>query len=164
MTNTPDVTDVVAKPAGGAAPESLDNIAREADMLDTSPEREAQAGQVAQAEQVTANNESELLVTLQAIRAMAFPMLAMVTDEQRMNALAGVWNDGVLGASAAAGAAVLEKHGWTMGSLMGDYGCYVMLVAALAPPIVMTKKILEAPKEKARAPAPTPAPTPGAPA
>ncbi|WP_455342452.1 hypothetical protein [Variovorax durovernensis] len=151
------MTDVVAKP-GGAAPESLDNIAREADLLDTSPEREAQAGQVAQAEQVTANNESELLVTLQAMRAMAFPMLAMVTDEQRMSALANVWNDGVLGASAAAGAQVLEKHGWSMGSLMGDYGCYVMLVAALAPPIVLTKKILETPKEKPRAPAPAPAP------
>ena len=45
-----DVTDVIAKPATGAAPESLDNIAREADMLDTSPQREAQAGQVAQVE------------------------------------------------------------------------------------------------------------------
>ncbi|MES2249220.1 MAG: hypothetical protein V4645_18210 [Pseudomonadota bacterium] len=152
-----DVTDVIAKP-GGAAPERLADIAREADMLDTSPEREQHAGQVAESAQVVANNESELLVTLQAIRAMAFPMLAMVVDEGRMSALGQVWNDGVLGASAAAGAAVLEKHGWSMGSLMGDYGCYVMLVAALAPPVVMTKKILEAPKEKPRAPAPAPAP------
>lgn len=151
-----DITDVIAKPAG-AAPEKLSDIAREADMLDTSPDREAQAGQVAETAQAVANNESELLVTLQAIRAMAFPMLAMVTDEQRMNALGNVWNDGVLGASAAAGAAVLEKHGWSMGSLMGDYGCYVMLVAALAPPVVMTKKILETPKEKPKAPTPAPA-------
>lgn len=148
-----DITDVTAKPASGAAPEKLSDIAREADLLDTSPDREQQAGQVAETAQAVANNESELLVTLQAIRAMAFPMLAMVTDEQRMNALANVWNDGVLGASAAAGAAVLEKHGWSMGSLMGDYGCYVMLVAALAPPIVMTKKILETPKKEAKQPA-----------
>jgi hypothetical protein len=151
-----DVTDVTIKPSG-AAPEKLADIAREADLLDTSSDREAQAGQVAQTEQLTANNESELLVTLQAVRAMAFPMLAMVTDDQRMQALGQVWNDGVLGASAAAGAAVLEKHGWSMGSIMGDYGPYVMLVAALAPPIVMTKKILETPKEKPKAPTPAPA-------
>jgi len=34
----------------------------------------------------------------------------------------------------------------------------VMLVAALAPPIVMTKKILETPKEKPKAPPAAPAP------
>jgi methyl coenzyme M reductase beta subunit len=150
-TENQDVTDVTAKPVV-AAPESLDALAREADMLDASADREAVAGQVAETAQMTASNESELLVTLQAIRAMAFPMLAMVTDEQRMAALAQVWNDGVLGASAAAGAAVLEKHGLSMGSVMGEYGCYVMLVAALAPPIVMTKKILETPKERAKQP------------
>ncbi|HZX86483.1 MAG TPA: hypothetical protein VFF19_23130 [Reyranella sp.] len=117
-------------------------------MLDAAPFAAEQAGQIEEVRQLTASNEAELLVTLQAIRAMAFPMLAMVTDEERMAALGQVWNDGVLGASAAAGAAVMEKHGWTMGGVMGQYGCYVMLVAALAPPIVMTKKILEKPKPK----------------
>ncbi|WP_454902733.1 hypothetical protein [Variovorax gossypii] len=154
---TPDVTDVVAKP-GGAAPESLDNIAREADLLDTSPEREAQAGQVAQVEETIANNESELFEALDVVRALAFPLLAMVTDEGRMHALAEVWNDDVLKRSASAGAKVMEKHGWNMGSVAGEYGCYLMLAAAVAPPIVLTKKILETPKEKPKAPpaAPTP--------
>lgn len=146
-----EVTDVTPKPAGTGG-ESLADLAREADMLDAAPEAAAQAGQIAETQQLTASNEAELLVTLQAIRAMAFPMLAMVTDQARMDALGQVWNDGVLGASAAAGAAVMEKHGWTMGSVMGQYGCYVMLVAALAPPIVMTKKILEVPKERPKGP------------
>lgn len=149
-----DVTDVTSRPV--AAGESLADLAREADMLDAAPAAAAQAGAVAEAQAATAGNESELLVTLQAIRAMAFPMLAMVTDAQRMGALGQVWNDDVLAQSAAAGAAVMEKHGWTMGSVMGQYGCYVMLVAALAPPIVMTKKILEVPKAKPAAP-PAPA-------
>jgi len=148
-----DVTDVIAKPATGAAPESLDNIAREADMLDTSPQREAQAGQVAQVEETIANNESELFEALDVVRALAFPLLAMVTDEGRMRALGEVWNDDVLKRSASAGARVMEKHGWNMGSVAGEYGCYLMLAAAVAPPIVMTKKILEIPKEKPKAPA-----------
>lgn len=143
-----EVTDVTAKPVGTGG-ESLSDLAREADMLDAAPLVAEQAGQVAETQQLTASNEAELLVTLQAIRAMAFPMLAMVTDEQRMAALGQVWNDGVLGASAAAGAAVMERHGWTMGSVMGKYGCYVMLAAAIGPPIVMTKKILEVPKKVA---------------
>jgi len=149
-TDDQSVTDVTHRPAN--AGESMADLARAADMLDAAPEAAAQAGQVAEAQALTANNESELLVTLQAIRAMAFPMLAMVTDEQRMHALGQVWNDGVLAQSAAAGAAVMEKHGWSMGSVMGQYGCYVMLVAALAPPVVMTKKILEVPKAKPAAP------------
>ena len=157
--NAPDdVTDVIAKPAGGAAPESLDNIAREADMLDTSPEREAQAGQVAQVEEAIATNESELFEALDVARALVFPLLAMVTDEGRMQALAEVWNDGVLKRSASAGAKVMEKHGWTMSGVAGEYGCYLMLAAAVAPPIVLTKKILEKPKEKPKAPPAAPAP------
>lgn len=151
---TGDVQDVAAKPATGAAPESLADLEREATLLDVAPEREALAGQVAEAEAAVAGNQAELLMTLEAIRAMVFPMLAMVTDERRMAALGQVWNDGVLGQSAAAGAAVMEKHGWSMGSVMGNYGPYLMLAAALGPPIVMTKKILEKPKPEPKPEAP----------
>jgi hypothetical protein len=116
--------------------------------LDTSPQREAEAGQAAQAAEVTLSNEAELLGTLQAIRAMAFPLLSMAVDQQRMQQLANVWNDGVLDQTAKAGAAVLERHGITMGQVMGQFGPYIMLVAAVAPPVMLTKKILSVPAEK----------------
>ena len=133
---------------GAAAPESLAALAGEAAMLDTSPQREAEAGQAAQAAEVVQSNEVELLAALETVRAMTFPMLSLVVDEPRMHALAQVWNNTVLEKTAQAGAAVLERHGLTMGSVMGQYGPYIMLVAAVAPPVMATKKILSAPKEK----------------
>lgn len=143
--------DVKVKPAASAG-EDLNDLARDADLLDTSPERDAQAGQVAETQALTASNEGELLMTLEMIRAMVFPLLGQVTPEDRMRQLGQVWNDGVLKASAVAGAAVMEKHGWSMGSVMGNYGCYVMLAAALAPPIIQTKQILSAPKPAEKKP------------
>lgn len=135
--------------AGAAASESLAALAGEAMLIDTSPQRDAEAGQAAQAAEVALSNEAELFGTLQAVRAMAFPLLSMAVDKQRMAALDQVWNDAVLQQTAKAGAAVLERHGITMGQVMGQFGPYIMLVAAVAPPVMLTKKILSAPKEKA---------------
>jgi len=130
-------------------PESLEALAAEATLLDTSPAAAVQAAADAQAAQVVASNEAELFATLQAVRTMVFPLLSMVVDADRMGQLANVWNDGVLQSTAGAGAAVLERHGITMGQVMGRFGPYIMLVAAVAPPVLMTKKILAPPpKEK----------------
>lgn len=132
--------------AGAPGPESLANLAREADMLDAAPELAVQAGQAAQAAELVQSNEAELFGTLQAVRAMVFPLLSMVVDKPRMTALGNVWGDQVLQSTASAGAQVLERHGITMGQVMGQFGPYIMLVAAVAPPVLMTKKILEKPK------------------
>jgi len=142
--------------AGAAAAESLADLARAADMLDAAPEAQAQAAQDAQAAEVVESNEAELYGTLQAIRAMAFPLLSMAVDQQRMSALGQVWNDSVLEQTAKAGAAVLERHGITMGQVMGQFGPYIMLVAAVAPPVMMTKKILAPPKPAAQPASPRP--------
>lgn len=148
-----DVTDVTVKPAGTGG-ESLDDLAREADMLDAAPEAAAQEGERAEIAQQVQSESAELLGVLQAVRAMAFPILSMAVDERRMAALAQVWNDGVLGQSAAAGAAVMAKHGWSLNGAFDQFGPYVMLVAALAPPVMMTKKIMEPdPKPAAAKPA-----------
>lgn len=145
------VTKIQTAPAeqpvvGAAAPESLADLAAAADLLDTAPAAAAQAVQEAQAAEVALSNEAELFGTLQAVRAMAFPLLSMAVDRPRMQALEQVWNDGVLEQTAKAGAAVLERHGITMGQVMGQFGPYIMLVAAVAPPVMMTKKILSPPK------------------
>lgn len=142
-----DENNTPAEPAGTGA-ESLGDLAREADMLDAAPALAAQAGQAAAVAEVIQSNEAELYGTLQAVRAMVFPLLSMAVEPARMAMLANVWNDGVLQSTASAGAAVLERHGITMGQVMGQFGPYVMLVAAVAPPVLMTKKILSAPAEK----------------
>ena len=135
-------------PSSGAAPENLADLAREADFLDAAPAAEAAAGAADDAAKVVQSNENELLSTLETLRAMVFPVLSMVVDGQRMAALAQVWSDQVLASSAQAGALVLAKHGIEITDVLGKFGPYVMLAAALAPPVFMTKKILEKPKVK----------------
>ncbi|MES2251110.1 MAG: hypothetical protein V4645_27805 [Pseudomonadota bacterium] len=133
---------------GAAAPESLAALAGEAMLLDTSPQREAEAGQAAQAAELVQSNEAELMVGLVMARDMAFGILSMTVDPGRMKALAQVWSDEALQRTASAGAKVMELHGLTAGSVMGRYAPYAMLVAALAPPVVFTKRILSPPKEQ----------------
>lgn len=128
--------------AGDPAADSLDNLTREADLLDTSGEREAQAGAVEVAQEATATAEVELLGALQLVRGMVFPLLAATIDERRMGALAGVWNDTVLAQSSAAGAQIMALHGWTLGGAFSKYGPYIALGAALAPPVLATRAIM----------------------
>ena len=143
MKQTPPAGD--GGDTGGAVPESLADLAGEAAALDMAPAVAAQAAQAGHAEQVMQSDASELLGALLAVRAMAFPMLSMTLDAERMGMLEQCWNDGVLGQSAEAGARVMALHGWTMGGAFDRYGPYVMLVAALAPPVMLTKQILTPP-------------------
>lgn len=136
-------------PASAAAPDDLEKLAREADLLDTSAP--AAPGAAVQPE-VVLSTEEELFGTLQAVREMTFPMLAVAVGARRMDELAEVWRDQVLEKAASAGARVLELHGMSVGSMMGRYAPYVMLVAALAPPVLATKKILTPPKAPEKKP------------
>ena len=144
-----DKMNDTAAPEGGAKPEDLMHLAREADMLDAAPEREAQAGAQAQAQEVAQSNQMELLGALQTVRAMVLPMLAMAVHPAKVQQLGQVWNDGVLEASATAGAQVMARHGWTISGAFDAYGPYIALVAAVAPPALATRAILAAPNPKA---------------
>lgn len=156
MVNPPDdiqdVTPRAPSAPDGVMPENLDDLAREADMLDAAPEAAAQAGAIAQAEQAQLTAGAELFGALQAVRAMVLPMLSVVVEAPRIAALEAVWNDRVLEASAGAGAVIMARHGWTLGGVMGEYAPYVLLVAALAPPVIQTRRILAAPAEAAGVP------------
>ena len=129
--------------ASGAESENLADLEREADLLDAAPEVEAAASAEKNDAQVLQSTEAELLSTLETIRAMVFSLFSSVVDSQRMQALGQVWNDQVLAGSAQAGALVLAKHGIQLTDVMGKFGPYVMLLAVVAPPVLMTKKILE---------------------
>jgi hypothetical protein len=156
----PDIEDVTPRPPSsapdGVMPESLDDLAREADMLDAAPAAAASAGAIAAAEQLEATAGAELFGVLQMVRGMVIPMLGVVVEAPRLAALESIWNDGVLERSAGAGAAIMARHGWTMGGVMGEYAPYIMLVAALAPPVIQTRQVLAAPPPKKAEPGPSP--------
>jgi len=61
------------------------------------------------------------------------------------------WSDSQLTNIAGAGAAVMQRHGVTMGELLSTWGPYIALVGATLPPAVATyTAIKHRPKEGAR--------------
>ncbi len=130
--------------------EDLDQLAGEAQLLDTSPTKaeEAQAQrQEQEAGQAVDSNAGQLLAAATMIRAMWLPLLPKSKGE----ALAYVWRDEVLAGAAQAGAQVLVLHGIDMGEVVGRLGPYVALIAALGPPVLSTVQIMKAPEPKAPA-------------
>lgn len=135
------MSDNTATHDGG---ESLDELAAEAQRLDEQPAQAQAEEQREMAVQVVQSNAGELLAALVMARMMALPIL----PPHKRAALAEIWSDGVLGRVSEAGAAVLQLHGVALGSLMGRYGPYVALLAAVAPPVLATKAVLDQPEPK----------------
>jgi hypothetical protein len=74
-----------------------------------------------------------------------------------------VWSDQQIDGIAAAGGAVCDRHGWDFGAALGNYGPYIALAAATAPPVLATHGAIKAARAAAaraereaqgRAPAP----------
>jgi hypothetical protein len=102
------------------------------------------------------DNAAELLGALEMARMMVAPMFSWWADFDR------VWSDSTLKGIAQGGGAVMERHGWTMGGVLGEWGPYLALIGATAPPAFATYKAIQAHQvEQRRRPAPTPAPAPG---
>lgn len=130
--------------------DSLDVIAGDAQLIDTSPDPRAEQREQQQAQEeahVFESTAGELLAAATMIRAMWLPLIA-ATSPRKADALAGVWNDGVLRQAAGAGAQVMQLHGITLGSVLGKFGPYVALVAALAPPVMQTAQIMRVQEAK----------------
>lgn len=121
----------------------IDNTATPADPLDA---LQAQADSLEQAQahadaQPTAQEvheaktaKADLLDTLKMLRGIAGPACHWMTEER----FAKTWNDARLTDIAAAGAAIMERHGWTIGALFGTYGPYIALIAAMGAPTLET--------------------------
>lgn len=122
--------DQAGGPAGSAAFASLE---AQAGALDGA----AQAIPVAPAPPPS-NNAAELEGALQLARMMCAPMLGWWPDFER------VWGDRTLQGISQAGGAVMDKHGWTVSSIMGEYGPYIALVGATAPPAWVTWQAIKA--------------------
>lgn len=151
-------------PAEGGAPAGpdLSHLIAEAEGIEGAQEQ-AQSAQQAQAQagQLEASTQA-LREALGMARMIAKPALSWWDDYE------ACWSDRQLDAISAAGAAVMLRHGVTMGELFEQYGPYIALLGATVPPGLATYSAIKARKaEQARprppqhvAPPPAPAPNP----
>jgi hypothetical protein len=106
----------------------------------------------------TLTTAQELRGALDMARLMVAPMFGWWADFPR------VWSDATLQGIAEAGGAVMDRNGWTMGGVWSEFGPYIALVGATAPPAFATVQAIKAHRvqleRQAQRPAPTPAPPP----
>lgn len=81
--------------------------------------------------------DAELLAALTMARVMVAPMFDWWPDFGR------VWSDQALQRIAGAGAEVMRRHGLTMAGVMGQWGPYIGLAVATAPPAFVTYKAIQ---------------------
>jgi hypothetical protein len=128
--NTPDTTP---------EPEALADLELQAAALEgagqAQQQQRAQQQQEQQQQQDQATIENmagELRQALGMLRLMAAPAFAWWPH------FGECWSDRQLDAIAQAGAAVMQRQGLTMGDLFAQWGPYIALVTATAPPAIAT--------------------------
>jgi len=112
----------------------LDALAAQAAELQGT---QAAPGSIEQAQPVSTTSD-ELLAALELVRAMAGPLVSWWPQA------ADVWSDAQLKAIADAGGKVMDKHGWTMGETMSEWGPYLALAGATLPPAAATFAAIKA--------------------
>lgn len=85
-----------------------------------------------QAASTIAATADELVEALKLVRAMGAAPMAW-WDQYHI-----VWSDKALDGIAQAAAAVMQRHGWTMSDAWAKLGPYIALIAATAPPSLVT--------------------------
>lgn len=142
------------------APAALDaDMARELAALQgeaAAVEGHAPAAPGAAPQATDADTAAELLGALEMARMMVAPMFAWWPE------FAATWSDAQLEKIAEGGAAVMQRHGWTLGGLFSEFGPYIALAGATLPPAFVTYQAMQARREnEARAPQrPAAAPAP----
>lgn len=155
---------VTTDQAEGSAPAvaGFEDLAAEAQLLSGGPAPGAAPGP-SPAEQA-AGTAAELLQALQMARMLVAPMFRWMPDFPQ------VWGDSTLQGISQAGAAVMQRHGWTLGEFWEKWGPYVALAMSTAPPCFVTYQAIKTeaarrnaePAKPAPAPAPAQAPAPAA--
>lgn len=134
------------EPQGGA---DLSHLISEAEGIEGAQEQ-AQAQQQAKAEagQLEASTQA-IREALGMARMIAKPALAWWADYEEC------WSDKQLDAISAAGAAVMLRHGLTVGELFAKYGPYIALLGATVPPGLATYSAIKTRKAELSRPAPS---------
>lgn len=131
------VTDAAEQPAPAGDP--FAGLSEQASMIE--------AGQAPGAPAVAAPADTtadELLGALSMARLILAPGFAWWPE------FGTVWGDATLRGIADGGAAVMQKHGWTMGDVFTEWGPYFALIGATAPPAFATYQAMMQRKEEAR--------------
>lgn len=137
-TNTP-------APAEAGQPQEFADFAaldEQAHQLEGVQERQAAQAAAQQQQEAAENTAAELLSALEMARLMAAPAFAWWPD------FAKVWSDRTLQGIAEGGAAVMAKHGWTMGAMFSEFGPYIALVGATVPPCLVTYQAVKQRKQE----------------
>lgn len=90
------------------------------------------------------NTAEELLSALTLARLMLAQAFAWWPEFPH------VWSDAALRGIAEGGAAVMQKHGLTMGGVLSEWGPYLALIGATAPPAFATYQAMQDRKERER--------------
>jgi hypothetical protein len=121
----------------------------EAQALALEADASAPGGVPGQAAAPAIDNAAEILGALQLARMMVAPMFKWWPEFK------ATWTDETLEGIATGGGAVMDKHGWTMGGLMNEFGAYIALATATAPPVFITLQAIKANRaEQQRPPVP----------
>lgn len=126
------------EPTTGAtepAPQSatLDDLQQQAAALE---QQEASQAQEPTKQEIQRQQSAvdDLFDALRMARDIAGPAVWWMTSEK----FAAVWSDARIRDISSAGAAIMERHGWTLAQVVGKYAPYVALAAALAAPTLET--------------------------
>ncbi|MCV2361649.1 hypothetical protein LNV08_22010 [Paucibacter sp. TC2R-5] len=93
--------------------------------------------QAAQVAAVVESTAAELQSALELVRMMAAPLMSWWPE------FGTVWNDRTLQEISAGGAAVMERHGWTVGDAFSKFGPYIALAGATLPPALVTYQAIK---------------------
>jgi len=118
----------------------LEAIEREAAAIEGAAQAQAAPLPPAQT-----NTAAELRGALDMVRVMAAPAFADWPD------FGTVWGDRTLEGIAQSGGAIMDRHGWTMGEFLGQWGPYIGLFAAVGPAGLATYQHLKIKRLKAEA-------------
>lgn len=125
-----------AAPAPAPGPSPLDALEGEARSVEAhgAPVAPGLPGSAAPPGPTAAD---ELHSALVMARAMIGPAMSWWPD------FGAVWSDQTMRGIANAGAMVMERHGLTVGQLLGQWGPYLALVGAVAPPSFVTYQVIQ---------------------
>lgn len=124
------------QPAEGTS--ALDAVEAEALGLQVEADASQAKAEESRRKAETENASADLLQWLRLGRMTAAPAFPWWPE------FGQVWNDKQLQAIAEAGAAVMQRHGMTLGAVMERWGPYVALVAATAGPSLATYTAIKA--------------------
>lgn len=116
----------------------------QANALETQGQEDRQAQAAEEAAQAIGSATEELFSALEMLRMMAAPLMEWWPK------FGETWNDRTLRGIAAGGAAVMQRHGWTMGEAWGQFGPYIALIGATLPPSLVTWAAIQERREQQR--------------